>query len=60
MVTKAQQDESLSDVEIQARMDRGIRRSLTTPPKTHKMMREPRQKRTKSTASDAKSENPSE
>jgi hypothetical protein len=48
----------LSEVEIAARMDRAIRRSLQMPPKPHKDSRKPRQPKAKKAV--AKPETPSE
>jgi hypothetical protein len=59
-MAKVQPDGSLSDAEILARMERGIQRSLATPPKPHKMMPKRRKTKAETSATDAKSENPSE
>jgi hypothetical protein len=56
---KPKEDESLTESEIADRMTRAVKRSLQMPPKPHKTMRKPRQKKTVATASDAKSETPS-
>jgi hypothetical protein len=56
MSDKSLKNESLSDAEIAARMDRAIRRSLQMPPKLHKETRKPRQSKAHKAA--AKPETP--
>ncbi len=50
MADKPLKNESLSDAEIAARMDRAIRRSLQMPPKLHKDSRKPRPRKAKAAA----------
>jgi hypothetical protein len=56
---KPQQNESLSESETTARMERAIRRSFQLPLKPHKEMRYPRRRKTKSERAE-KPEIPSE
>ena len=58
MADKPLKNESLTDAEISARMDRAIRRSLQMPPKLHKDSRKPRPRKAKAAA--AKPETPFE